>query len=144
MMWKKVLLSISLIVVLIIGVELFYYFKDKRNDDENLNIVEEKQELLGKYITDECINEWNDYAVSVQEDLKVVNESLNDENRYYIIKEKDNFINVYYINENKEEVLYRVTEIGTEYLPKEDIQKLQDGIEVIGLQNLNLLLEDFE
>ena len=144
MMWKKVLLSISLIVVLIIGVELFYYFKDKRNDDENLNIVEEKQELLGKYITDECINEWNDYAVSVQEDLKVVNESLNDENRHYIIKEKDNFINVYYINENKEEVLYRVTEIGTEYLPKEDIQKLQDGIEVIGLQNLNLLLEDFE
>ena len=106
--------------------------------------MEEKQELLGKYITDECINEWNDYAVSVQEDLKVVNESLNDENRHYIIKEKDNFINVYYINENKEEVLYRVTEIGTEYLPKEDIQKLQDGIEVIGLQNLNLLLEDFE
>ena len=43
-----------------------------------------------------------------------------------------------------EEILYKVTEISTQYLEKEDVEKLIIGVEVKGLQELNQLLEDFE
>ena len=144
-MWKKVLLSVSLLAVLAIGIEIFYNTKNKKSNNENAaNVVEEEKDLSNGYVTDECIDEWEDYAISVQEELQEVNQPINDENRHYILIEKDNFINVYYINENKEEVLYRVTEIGTQYLANEDVEKLEEGIEVVGLQNLNQLLEDYE
>ena len=141
-MWKKVLLSVSLIAVLVVGIEIFYRSENKKNSSRN--VINEEKEISSKYVTDECIDEWEDYALTVQEEIKEVNESLNDENRHYILKEKDNYVNVYYINEDKEEILYRVTEIGTGYLAKDDVEKLREGIEVIGLQNLNQLLEDFE
>ena len=144
-MWKKVLLSVSLIAVLVIGVEIFYNSKNKNNENENsVNVVEEEKEISSLYVTDECMDEWEDYAETIQDELLEASETMNDENRHYILKEKDNFITVYYINENKEEILYRVTDIGIEYLPKEDAEKLKEGIDVEGLQNLNQLLEDFE
>lgn len=144
-MWKKVLLSVSLIAVLVIGIEIFYNSKNKNNENENsVNVVEEEKEISSLYVTDECMDEWEDYAETIQDELLEASETMNDENRHYILKEKDNFITVYYINENKEEILYRVTDIGIEYLPKEDAEKLKEGIDVEGLQNLNQLLEDFE
>ena len=142
-MWKKVLLAVSITFILAIGMELFYKLPNRKKLDYTTeNVLEEK--TVSKYIKDECLNEWKDYAISVQEEIKVVNQNLNDENRHYIIKEENGFINVYYINEKKEEVLYKVTEIGTQYLSDEDVKKLKDGIEVVGLQSLNQILEDFE
>lgn len=144
-MWKKILLSVSAIAVLVIGIEIFYYTKIKNNNNENSgNVVREEKEISRIYVTDECLDEWEDYALNVQEELQEASQTLNDENRHYILKEKDDFINVYYINEDQEEVLYRVTDIGIEYLAEEDTEKLKQGIEVVGLQNLNQLLEDFE
>lgn len=144
-MWKKVLLSVSLVAVLVIGIEVFYNLKSKKNNNENsVNVIEEEKEISNQYVTDECIDEWEDYATTVQDELLEASQNLNDENRHYILKEKDNFINVYYINEDKEEILYRVTDIGTQYLAQDDIKKLKEGIEVESLQNLNQLLEDFE
>ena len=51
---------------------------------------------------------------------------------------------MYYINEKGEEILYRVTDISTKYLGEEDVKELQEGINVVGIQELNQLLEDFE
>lgn len=145
-MWKKIFLSVGLIIVLIIGIELFNISRNKKKEEENNtnNIVQNKTELSSKYVRDECLNEWEDYSITVQEEIQEASKTLNDENRHYILRSKDNLIHVYYINENKEEILYKVTDISTKYLGEEDIKELEKGIDVEGLQQLNQLLEDFE
>lgn len=144
-MWKKIFLSVGLIAILIVGIELFNISKNKKNEEENVNnIVQNETELSSKYVTDECLNEWSDYSSRIQEELQEASKVLNDENRHYILKAKDNIINVYYINEKNEEVLYKVTDISIKYLGEEDIRELEKGIDVVGIQEVNRLLEDFE
>ena len=143
-MWKKILISIGLMIILIVGIEIFNISK-KNKPEEEKNIVQNETEIsTSKYVKDDCINEWQDYSETVQNDIRETSGNLNDENKHYILREKDGFINIYYINENEEEILYRVTDISTSYLGEEDIKELKEGIEVKGLQNLNQLLEDFE
>ena len=60
------------------------------------------------------------------------------------INAENDYINVYYINEKNEKILYKKTEISTEYLSKEDVEKLEEGIDIYGIEELNKLLEDFE
>ena len=144
-MWKKIFLSVGIIIILVIGIELFNYYQDKKIEEQSSqNVVQSETELSNKYVTDDCIDEWEDYATTIEQEIQETNQSLNDENRHYIIKEKDNLISIYYINENQEEILYRVTDISTEYLSEEDIESLRQGIDVYGMQNLNQLIEDFE
>ena len=143
-MWKKILMSIGLMIILIAGIEIFNISKKNKPEETN-NIVQNETEIsASRYVKDDCINEWQDYSETVQNDIRETSGNLNDENKHYILREKDGFINIYYINENEEEILYRVTDISTSYLGEEDIKELKEGIEVKGLQNLNQLLEDFE
>ena len=144
-MCKKIFLSIVLVSVLIVGIQLFNISKNKKNEEENVNnIVQNETELSGRYVTDECLNEWSDYSSRVQEELQEASKILNDENRHYILRGNDSVINVYYINENNEEILYKVTDISIKYLGEEDIRELEKGIDVVGIQEVNKLLEDFE
>lgn len=143
-MWKKILISIGLILILIAGIEIFSITKKNQSENTN-NIVKNETEVsASKYVKDECINEWKDYSETVQNEIQETSENLNDENRHYIIREKDDSINIYYINENKEEILYRVTDISIKYLGENDISQLKEGIEVVGTKELNQVLEDFE
>ena len=142
-MWKKILFSIVLIIIFIGGIEFFYVSKREKMNDTN-NIVENETELSRKYVKDECLNEWEDYSKTVQNEIMETSQSLNDENRPYILREKEGFINVYYINESGKEILYRVTDISVKFLGEDDIKELKQGIEVIGTQKLNEMLEDFE
>ncbi len=144
-MWKKISFVIVILVLFSIGVGLFINARKNETLEENeANLIENQTELSSKYVTDDCLNEWTDYSLTVQEELQEANQNLNDENRHYILREKDNLIHVYYINEKEEEVLYRVTEISTKYLAEEDVKELEAGIDVYGVQELNQLLEDFE
>ncbi|MBR2744561.1 MAG: BofC C-terminal domain-containing protein [Clostridia bacterium] len=63
---------------------------------------------------------------------------------HFIVKDVDGVITVYNKNEKDEEKVYLVTEILTKYLPKEDTEKLSNGIEIIGKKNLYMLLQDYE
>lgn len=145
-MWKKVLLSIIIVIILIFGLRIFNNSRktNKPEQENTVNVVDNQTELSGEYVTDDCIDEWEDYAIFVQEELREANSSLGDEDKIYILKAENNNIEVYYINENNEEVLYRETDISTKYLAKEDVESLEKGIKVEGLQKLNQLLEDFE
>ena len=143
-MWKKILTSIGLIIILIAGIEIFNISKKNKVEESNEIVKNETELSSSEYVQDDCLNEWEDYSKSVQSEIKETSGILNDENRHYILRETDGKINVYYINENGEEILYKVTDISTSYLGEEDIQELKEGIEVIGIQNLNQLLEDFE
>lgn len=63
---------------------------------------------------------------------------------HYIIKEDNEKIVVYKLNENSEEEFYKETEIITRYLPEEDKSNIKNGIRVNGKEALNCLLEDYE
>ena len=144
-MWKKIILSLTIVAILVIGIEIFNISKHKTEDEDTVNVEKNITEISSnKYITDDCVNEWEDYAVSLQEEIEVTAQYLGDENKHYILKAENNYINVYYINEKYEEILYKPTQISTEYLPTEDIEKLRQGLDIYGTEELNKLLEDFE
>lgn len=63
---------------------------------------------------------------------------------HYIIRDVDGTVVVYNIDDEKNENLYAVTEILTKYLPKEDEEKLKQGICIVGKENLFNLLQDYE
>ena len=69
-MWKKILLSIGLIILLIVGIEIFNISNNKEKKAENTNIVQNETEISSEYVTDDCVNEWEDYSKTVQEDIK--------------------------------------------------------------------------
>lgn len=68
--------------------------------------------------------------------------SLCDE--HYVIKSIDKNVDVYRQKQKDNMELYKETGIATEYLSKEDIEKLEKGIYVYGNEKLNSTLEDFE
>ena len=144
-MWKKVLISVILIMIIIIGMRAFYTNnQSKKNESDVENFVNNVEEISSEYVTDECLNEWRDYSLTIQDELKEASQNLNDENRTYIVKAEDNYIKIYYLNNNNEEILYRVTDIAVQYLGENDVEELKQGIRVVGLQKLNQLIEDFE
>ena len=142
-MWRKIFISISFIILIILGIIVFNNIRDEKSNTSE-NIVENEVEISSIYVKDDCLNEWADYAKTVEEELKQTSGNIDDNNKHYIVKEKDGNIVIYYINEKNEEVLYKVTDISIEYLSKEDIESLKQGIDVFGVQNLNSLIEDFE
>ena len=140
-MWKKVILPIIITSIILIGILIFNFVKSKNKDSEE----KVKNEInISKFVTDECIDEWEDYSITIQDEINQASTTLTDENKTYILREKKGYINLYYINEKNEEILYKVTEISTQFLGEEDISKLKNGIAVRGLQSANQLLEDFE
>ena len=140
-MWKKVVLIISIISILIVGIVIFKFLKS--NQEDSIDIVKNETNL-SKFVTDECIDEWEDYSLTVQEELSQASSILTEENKTYILKAENGYINIYYLNEKNEKILYKATDISTKFLEVEDILKLENGIEVKGIQNANQLLEDFE
>lgn len=63
---------------------------------------------------------------------------------HYIIRESDGYISVSVKNDIGEYIFKGLTDIPVQYLAEEDLAKLEQGIEVIGRENLNKFLEDFE
>lgn len=65
-------------------------------------------------------------------------------NEHYVLKQKDDVIAVYKINEDGTENLEEMTGISIEYLTENDKLEIRDGIEVYGKEELNSVLENYE
>lgn len=65
-------------------------------------------------------------------------------NEHYLIKENNGYVAVYYLDEQGNETLKETTSIVMSYLPETDIYRLKEGIKVIGDEQLNATLEDYE
>jgi len=63
---------------------------------------------------------------------------------HYLVRESEGIINIYKINEKGETELYETTNVSLEYLPVEEQEKIKSGIEAIGQENLNQILENLE
>lgn len=63
---------------------------------------------------------------------------------HYIVKDVEGKVTVFRKDDNEDEILVLATEANTKYLPSEDREKLEQGINIVGKDNLSILLEDYE
>ena len=117
---------------------------EQNETTEELVEISETSEITDEAVTDECLDEWNDYNEYMNDRVEEASNNIAEESTHYLLKDVYGHIEVYYLDENNNEYLYKKTDISTEYLSEEDIDDLQVGIEVEGIEALNKMLEDFE
>lgn len=148
---KKITISIIIIFLVVVigfGIWNFNFRESSITNDNNSseldNDITNSVNISSEYVTDDCINEWSDYAKTINQDIESASNDMVDENTRYLVKNVDGYIYIYYLDDFNEELLYKKTDISTEYLSVEDLDDLEVGIEVTGSKELNQLLEDFE
>lgn len=102
---------------------------------ELVNLTEEELEA---YYKDWEIEEFSPSKIILTKEIN----SLCDE--HFIIKLGEKYVQVFHLEPDGNLVVYGTTDISREYLPEEDIKKLEEGIYVFGEGKLNSVLEDFE
>lgn len=65
-------------------------------------------------------------------------------NEHFVINDENGVVTVYRLDEDYNKSLYEKTDIYTEYLPDQDINRLKEGIYVYTISDLNSELENFE
>ena len=65
-------------------------------------------------------------------------------NEHYKLKIENGYVRIYEVDEQKNEKLLKSTDISSEYLTTEDLEKLKNGIEIYTKKELNKTIEDFE
>lgn len=63
---------------------------------------------------------------------------------HYVVKQKDGVIAVFSKNDDGTETLKSKTDVSTKYLPKEDVDLLENGIEANSNEELEQILSDYE
>ena len=143
---KIILFTITMFILLIVGT-IFYKRVTKKEDIVRLN--ETTQNVLEissqeEAVTDECLDEWDDYNEYMSQRIEEASNNVTEKDTHYLLKDVYGYIEVYYLDENNKEYLYKKTDISTDYLTEEDKDDLQVGIEVVGIEELNKMVEDFE
>jgi len=147
---KSLIWIVGTVITITIILLVIFRLLDRKNNEkisnENQNFVNISSvdaEEQGE-VTDSCIDEWEDYNKYLGEKVEEASNNLSSQDTHYIIKNVEGYINVYSVDENNEEILYKKTDISTDYLSEEDVDDLEIGIEVVGTEALNKMLEDFE
>lgn len=68
----------------------------------------------------------------------------NKADEHFIIKLGEKYVQIFHLESDGNLVLYKTTDISRDYLPAEDIAKLEQGMYVFGEGKLNSIIEDFE
>lgn len=105
-------------------------------------------------IPKECVNQteedlqekFKDYMIKKFESSEVIfyQEREGICNEHYIIRENNGYVAIYTLDSFGKETLKETTEIVTAYLPEADKLELKEGIKVIGQEELNARVEDYE
>ena len=145
-MKKSIIIGIIVLFAIVAGIILV---KNNGNKEQKINQEESKEiknttQLSEQLVDDECISEWEDYRIYEESKIKESSSVYEKNQKHYLLRKEENIINVYYIDESDNEILYRKTNISTDYLEKGDVEKLENGIEVYGEENLNKVIEDYE
>ena len=145
-MKKSIIIGIIVLFAIVAGIILV---KNNGNKEQKINQEESKEiknttQLSEQLVDDECISEWEDYRIYEESKIKESSSVYEKNQKHYLLRKEENIINVYYIDESDNEILYRKTNISTDYLEKDDVEKLENGIEVYGEENLNKVIEDYE
>ena len=119
------------------------YYKDcKHTITKKIDIPKEcinqtEEELQEKY-KDFKIKEFTSTEVTFYEEKEGICEG------HYIIRDNNGYVAIYRVDSFGKETLKETTEIVTSYLPQTDREKLKEGIQAIGKEELNARIEDYE
>lgn len=105
--------------------------------------VTEDMVNLSKSEVEELYKDWKLEGFSSME-IVVMKEEQGICGEHYVLREEDERIVVYTIDENNNEKIFERTGIITKYLPEVDKLNIENGIFVNGKEALNCLLEDYE
>ena len=147
---KKVLIWSIIILTIISGIIVFRLLNKKQKEyginenTQNILEISEISEQNEEAVTDECLDEWDDYNEYISGRVEEASNNISEKDTHYLLKDVYGYIEVYYLDDNNKEYLYKKTDISTDYLSEEDKDDLQIGIEVVGIEALNKMLEDFE
>lgn len=98
---------------------------------------------LNKDKVQEYYNGWNIDSFKTDE-IVVSRDNPGICEEHYILRESDGYISISTKNDIGEYIFKGLTDISVQYLPEDDLKKLEHGIEIVGRDNLNSFLEDFE
>lgn len=65
-------------------------------------------------------------------------------NEHFVVKLDSDMVAIYKVGTLGELNLYKSTDISKDYLPEEDVEKLEEGIPIFGEGKLGMVLEDYE
>ena len=122
-------------------------FKTFYNECEHT--VVSKENIPKEYVNltkDELQKKYKDWTIQefTKEEVIFIKDQEGICNEHYIIKDNNGYISIYTIDSNGEEKLKEKTDIVISYLPEADQIELKNGIKVIGKDELNATLEDYE
>ena len=123
---KVIITMISIIVVItaiMVGSNIYKENETAKQNQINQEQTQIAQTNVTEEILDDCTDEWESNNNQEKETLQV-NSNYEKEEKY-ILREKDDKIIAYKIDENGEEIEYLATDISTDYLAEDDKQNLQ-------------------
>lgn len=119
-----------------------HYAKCRHTTKECLAVTEDMVNL-SKSEVQELYKDWKLEGFSSAE-IVMSKEEQGICKEHYVLREEDERIVVYTIDENNNEKIFERTGIITKYLPEADKINIENGIFVNGKEALNCLLEDYE
>ena len=96
-----------------------------------------KEEIECNY-SDWKVEEFNHDSINLSKQFSGICEE------HFRLKLSENTVDVFNIGNDGKEIFLNSTDISKEYLTSEDLEKLEEGIEVYGVADLNSAIEDFE
>lgn len=101
-------------------------------------IVNLNEDAVKEFYKDWSINSFT------SDEIKISRECSGICDEHYILRESNGYISISSRNNIGEYIFKGLTDIPVQYLPAQDLDKLTRGIEIVGKDNLNKFLEDFE
>lgn len=119
------------------------YYKDcghtvKTREDVKEELVNCTKEELEKIYSD-----WNVLRFSKSE-VELYKEFDEECDEHYLVKDDEGVISIYKIDENNNLEKIQDTEISTQYLSEIDLISLKEGVSLVGKEELNAYIENFE
>lgn len=113
------------------------------------HLIEKKENIQEAEvnITEEELKEkFNDWEVQKFTPTEIVLYKEVDEfcNEHYLLKEQDEEIAIFKLDQNNDATFLEKTDISTEYLTEKDLENIKRGITVYTKKELNKTIEDFE
>lgn len=110
-----------------------------------INYVEIPSDIVNM-TKEEIQKEYKDWEVKEfsKEEVILQKEEEGTCEEHYVLREKDGYIAIYWVNNKGKENLKEITGIAVEYLTENDLLEINEGIFVYGLQELNSKIEDYE
>ena len=103
--------------------------------EELVNCTKEEVETL-------CSN-WQILRFSTTE-IELYKESEGECDEHYLVKDNEGVIIIYKIDKNNSMEVLQNTEISTQYLSDIDLMSLKEGVFLVGKEELNAYIENFE